>query len=70
MVTINEDYFIKYLKGELTEEETRRLVAWVRENKDNRDLLFSLKDSYLYLNYEKDKKRRRPNRSGRNSLKG
>lgn len=56
MVTINEDYFIKYLKGELTEEETRRLVAWVRENKDNQDLLFSLKDSYLYLNYEKDKK--------------
>ena len=28
---INEDYFIKYLKNELTEEETRQLIAWVKE---------------------------------------
>ena len=51
---INEDYFIKYLKNELTEEETRQLIAWVKEKKENRDFLFSLKDSYVYLNYEND----------------
>ncbi|MCD8182715.1 MAG: FecR domain-containing protein [Bacteroides sp.] len=56
MMTVNEDYFIKYLKNELTEEETRQLLAWLRENKDNQEFLFSLKDSFLYLNYEKDKK--------------
>ena len=32
---INEDYFIKYLKNELTEEETRQLIAWVKEKKEN-----------------------------------
>lgn len=52
---IDEDYLIKYLKNELTEDETHRLLAWLRESKENRDFLFSLKDSYLYLNYEKDK---------------
>ena len=31
---INEDYFIKYLKNELTEEETRQLIAWVKEKKE------------------------------------
>lgn len=51
---INEDYFIKYLKNELTEEETRQLIAWVKEKKENQDFLFSLKDSYVYLNYEND----------------
>ena len=56
MMNVNEDYFMKYLKDELTEDETRQLVAWLRENKDNQEFLFSLKDSYLYLNYEKDKK--------------
>ena len=56
MMNINEDYFMKYLKNELTEDETRQLVAWLRENKDNQEFLFSLKNSYLYLNYEKDKK--------------
>ena len=28
---INEDYFIKYLKNELTEEETRQLIAEGKE---------------------------------------
>lgn len=56
MVSINEDYFIKYLKNELTEDETGKLLAWVRENKENEEFLFSLKDSYSYLNYENDKK--------------
>lgn len=37
---INEDYFIKYLKNELTEEETRQLIAWVKEKKENQDFLF------------------------------
>ena len=53
-MVIDEDYFIKYLKNELTEEETRRLIAWVKEKKENQDFLFSLKDSYVYLNYESD----------------
>ena len=56
MNNINKDYFMKYLKNELTDDETRQLVAWLRENKENQEFLFSLKDSYLYLNYEKDKK--------------
>lgn len=56
MNSINKDYFMKYLKNELTDDETRQLVAWLRENKENQEFLFSLKDSYLYLNYEKDKK--------------
>ena len=34
-MVIDEDYFIKYLKNELTEEETRRLIAWVKEKKEN-----------------------------------
>lgn len=55
MDDINEDYLMKYLKNELSEEEASRLVAWLREDKDNREFLFSLKDSYQYLNYEKDK---------------
>ena len=53
MISVNEDYFMKYLKNELTEDETRQLVAWLRDNKENQKFLFSLKDSYLYLNYEK-----------------
>ena len=28
---INEDYFIIYLKNELSEEETRELIAGVKE---------------------------------------
>ena len=28
---INEDYVIKYRKNELTEEETRQLIACVKE---------------------------------------
>lgn len=57
MNSINKDYFMKYLKNELTDDETRQLVAWLRENKENQEFLFSLKDSYLYLNYEKIRKR-------------
>lgn len=53
---IDKDYFVKYLKNELTDDETRKLLTWLRENKENQDFLFSLKDSYLYLNYERDKK--------------
>ena len=53
MNSINKDYFMKYLKNELTDDETRQLVAWLRENKENQEFLFSLKDSYLYLNYER-----------------
>lgn len=52
---IDEGYFIKYLKNELTEEETRKLVAWVKEKKENAEFLFSLKDAYTYLNYEQDR---------------
>ena len=47
MISVNEDYFMKYLKNELTEDETRQLVAWLRDNKENQKFLFSLKDSYL-----------------------
>ena len=32
---INEDYFIKYLKYELTVDETRQLIAWAKEKKEN-----------------------------------
>ena len=55
-MVIDEGYFIKYLKNELTEEETRKLVAWVKEKRENSDFLFSLKEAYTYLNYEKDRK--------------
>lgn len=51
---INQDYFIKYLKNELTEKETRELLTWIKEKKENQDFLFSLKESYVYLNYEND----------------
>lgn len=64
MNNINKDYFMKYLKNELTDDETRQLVAWLRENKENQEFLFSLKDSYLYLNYEKIRKRLIQNMSG------
>lgn len=39
-MVIDEDYFIKYLKNELTEEETRRLIAWVKEKKKIRTSFF------------------------------
>lgn len=55
-MVIDEGYFIKYLKNELTEEESRKLVAWVKEKRENADFLFSLKDAYTYLNYERDRK--------------
>lgn len=40
MNSINKDYFMKYLKNELTDDETRQLVAWLRENKENQEFLF------------------------------
>lgn len=55
-MVIDEGYFVKYLKNELTEEETRKLVAWVKEKREHGDFLFSLKEAYTYLNYEKDRK--------------
>lgn len=39
-MVIDEDYFIKYLKNELTEEETRRLIAWVKRKKRKSGLPF------------------------------
>lgn len=66
---INEDYFIKYLKNELTEEESCRLLAWIRENKEHKEFLFSLKESYQYLNYEKDKKEAATDREWRSFAK-
>ena len=41
MNNINKDYFMKYLKNELTDDETRQLVAWLRENKETPDSLYS-----------------------------
>lgn len=39
-MVIDEDYFIKYLKNELTEEETRRLISLGERKKENQDFLF------------------------------
>lgn len=69
MISVNEDYFMKYLKNELTEDETRQLVAWLRDNKENQKFLFSLKDSYLYLNMKKIRKKPILSMNGRNSQK-
>lgn len=55
-MTIDDTLFIKYLKNELTEEETRKLVAWVKESKENEEYLFGMKDAFLYLNYEHDRR--------------
>ncbi len=49
---IDQDILLKYLKNELTEEETKQLIIWIKEKKENESYLFSLKDSYVYLNYE------------------
>lgn len=55
-MTIDDELFIKYLKNELSEEETRKLVAWVKESKENESYLFAIKNAFVYLNYEKDRR--------------
>ena len=51
---IKEEYIIKYLKHELSEQEAEEMVAWLEKDKANQEFLFSLKEAYQLSNYEDD----------------
>lgn len=58
MNSINKDYFMKYLKNELTDDETRQLVAWLRENKENQEFLFFIERLLSILELQKKIRKR------------
>lgn len=51
---IKEEYIIKYLKHELSEQEAGEVMEWLEKDKANEEFLFSLKEAYLLSNYEED----------------
>lgn len=51
---IKEEYIIKYLKHELSEQEAAEMIEWLEKDKANQEFLFSLKEAYLLSNYEED----------------
>lgn len=51
---IKEEYIIKYLKHELSEQEAEEMIAWLEKDKANQEFLFSLKEVYQLSNYEDD----------------
>lgn len=51
---IKEEYIIKYLRHELSEQEAAEMIEWLEKDKANQEFLFSLKEAYLLSNYEED----------------
>lgn len=51
---IKEEYIIKYLNHELSEQEAREMTEWLEKDKANQEFLFALKEAYLLSNYEED----------------
>ena len=43
---IENSLLVKYLKNELSEEESQKVIGWLEQNKENQEFLFGLKDLY------------------------
>ena len=46
---IENSLLVKYLKNELSEEESQKVIGWLEQNKENQEFLFGLKDLYICL---------------------
>ena len=44
---IENSLLVKYLKNELNEEESQKVIGWLEKNKENQEFLFGLKDICL-----------------------
>ena len=44
---IENSLLVKYLKNELNEEESQKVIGWLEKNKENQEFLFGLKDLYM-----------------------
>ena len=51
---LDESLIAKYLEGTLSQEETGRLYAWVKEAPENKEFLMGIKETYLTLRYKGD----------------
>jgi Fe2+-dicitrate sensor, membrane component len=51
------ELIFKYLDGELEESQVKDLLDWVNACPENKETLFSLKESYFALSYEQDRKK-------------
>lgn len=68
-MNVNEELFMKYVNNELTEDEKKQLLAWLRESPKNQEMFFLWKDSFLYLNYEDEKRQASTHREWHKFLK-
>lgn len=50
--TLDEKLIIRYLKKQLSEEETRVLIKWIEEDPENKEFLFTLKEAYTASQWE------------------
>lgn len=55
-----QDLIFRYLDGELGEKDSRALLDWVNESPENKETLFSFKEAWLALNYEKHRRKAQP----------
>ena len=49
---IENSLLVKYLKNELSEEESQKVIGWLEQNKENQEFLFGLKDLYMLGRWE------------------
>lgn len=49
---IDNSLLVKYLKNELNEEESQKVIRWLEQNKENHEFLFGLKDLYMLGRWE------------------
>ena len=49
---IENSLLVKYLKNELNEEESQKVIGWLEKNKENQEFLFGLKDLYMLGRWE------------------
>lgn len=49
---IDNSLLVKYLKNELNEEESQKVIEWLEQNKENPEFLFGLKDLYMLGRWE------------------
>lgn len=49
---IDNSLLVKYLKNELNEEESQKVIEWLEQNKENLEFLFGLKDLYMLGRWE------------------
>ena len=49
---IENSLLVKYLKNELNEEESQKVIGWLEQNKENQEFLFGLKDLYMLGRWE------------------